>query len=241
MEYPLTTPQDATEQIAQWLRLCPVFQEWPDRRLWELAQASRAQHYPRHAQFARRHMQARDIYLVVSGSVEITSTNSQGDKFVLGLLRAGQITQLVRLMDELPFRFDGYAREDSTIVHIPAAVMEQILDAEPALWRSIARLTLRRFSLSTQAHQGQALGSLRCRVAAMLYNLASGYGELPLEAAQAELQITQVELAHMLGVSRQTVSQELGQLKQEGMVDSVGYRRIVLLDVPALLRIACEE
>jgi CRP/FNR family cyclic AMP-dependent transcriptional regulator len=241
MEYPLTTPQDPTEQIAQWLRLCPVFREWPDVRLWELAQASRVQRYPRHTQFAGRHVQGRKIYLVVSGSVEITATNARGEKFVLGLLRPGQITQLVRLLDELPLRYGGYAREDATVVHIPAAVMEQILDAEPVLWRCIARLTLRRFSMSTQAQQGQALGSLRCRVAATLFNLASGYGELPLEANDAELQITQAELADMLGVSRQTVSEELGRLKKEGMVASAGYRRLALRDVPALLRIACEE
>lgn len=241
MEYPLTTPQDATEQIAQWLRLCPVFQEWPDRRLWELAQASRAQHYPSHAQFARRHVQSRDIYLVVSGSVEITATNARGDKFVLGLLRAGQITQLLRLLEDVSLRFDGYAREDSTIVHIPAALMEQILDAEPVLWRCIARLTLRRFAVSTQAQHGQALGSLRCRIAATLVNLACGYGELPLEADQAELQVTQSELADMLGVSRQTVSEELGRLKKEGLVARAGYRKLALRDVPALLRIAGEE
>jgi hypothetical protein len=44
-----------------------------------------------------------------------------------------------------------------------------------------------------------------------------------------------------LGVSRRTVSEELGRLKKEGMVASASYRRLALRDVPALLRIACEE
>jgi CRP/FNR family cyclic AMP-dependent transcriptional regulator len=118
--------------------------------------------------------------------------------------------------------------------------MEQILDVEPVLWRRIAKLMLHRFYLSTEAQRGQALGSLRCRVAATLVNLANGYGDLPLDASHAELHVTQTELADMLGVSRQAISQELRQFKADGMMGSAGYRRLALLDVPALQRVAAE-
>lgn len=235
MEYPLADMQEFPEQRVQWLRRCPVFNDWPADRLRELARASRVQCHAR-----RTRLQGRDILLVVEGSLEITATNHEGDKHVLAVSEPGHVAQLVELLDGGVPRLYGYhAREDSTVLHIPSAAMERILDAEPMLWRGVARFVLRRYALGIEVRQSQVLGSLRRRLATALFNLASRYGDLAPDACNTDLHIAQAELADMLGVARQSVGRELRRLEKEGVLGArEGYRSIAVLDVPALLRIA---
>lgn len=233
MEYPLLDTQELMERRMQWLRRCPVFRDWPVDRLCELARASRVQRHSRHER-----LPGRDILLVVDGSLEITSINPEGDRHMLAVSGPGQVAQLVELLGEVPRLYGYYAREDTTVIHIPSTVMECILDAEPMLWRGVARFMLRRYALGIEVRQSQVLGSLRRRLAVALFNLASCYGELAPDACNTDLHITQAELADMLGVARQSAGRELRRLAKEGVLGSrKGYRCIVVLDVPALLRI----
>lgn len=59
-------------------------------------------------------------------------------------------------------------------------------------------------------------------------------------AANSEVSLSQASIATLLGVSRQSVNEALGELRERGMVET-GYRRIRILDSQALLAVAAEE
>jgi CRP-like cAMP-binding protein len=181
--------------------------------------------------------------MVASGSIDMEVTSAEGGKYTLAVLGPGQITRLLHLLGEVPQLFTAHAREDSQIIHIPTAAMRRVLDAEPILWRSVARFALQRFHLNVESQRDWALGSVRRRMVLVLINLAHRYGALSARGHpfDTELRITQADLASMLGVSRQTVAGELKRLRDEGVVGSrAGYRLVILHDMAALLRIAQE-
>ena len=231
--------QDAQQQIQQALRLCPLFADWPPARVAELAAASRLRRYPRRTLFDVRGSERKDVLVVASGSIEVVTTNASGDKYILAVLGPGQVTKLVLLLERVPMLFGCHAREDAEIVHVPGAVLRQVLDAEPMLWRGLALFMLRRYRRSVEILESQALGSVRRRLAVMLVMLAHRYGAGEAGTCDTELRMSQAELADMLGISRQTVSKELEGLKAEGLLGwSEGYRQISLRDIPGLLRVA---
>ncbi len=239
MDYPRHASQDFQQQIQQALRLCPLFADWPADRLAELAASSCLRRYPRRTLFDVRGSDRRDVLVVASGSIEVMTTNTGGDKYILAVLGPGQVTKLVVLLGRAPRLFGCHAREDAEIVHVPGAALRQVLDAEPMLWRSLALFMLRRYRRSVEVLESQALGSARRRLALVLIMLAHGYSAEETSACDTELRLSQTELADMLGVSRQTVSKELEGLKDEGLLGwSDGYRLISLQDIPGLLRIA---
>lgn len=244
MEYPSHAPRQAEEPpLVPLLRLCPVFADWPAARLQELAASARMRHYRRRAQLPGRGSRQQDILVIVSGAVDVETTSVEGGKYTLAVLGPGQITRLVYALGDVPLLFTVHAREDARLIHIPGAALRRVLDAEPILWRSVAQFALQRFHLSVESHRDWALGSVRRRMARVLINLAHRYGSRNSRASAGgtELRITQADLASMLGVSRQTVSAELGRLKAAGVLESgAGYRIVTLRDMPALLRIADE-
>lgn len=59
-------------------------------------------------------------------------------------------------------------------------------------------------------------------------------------ATSAEVSLSQASIATLLGVSRQSVNEALGELREKAIVET-GYRRIKVLDPDALLSVAAEE
>jgi len=228
--------------MARALRACRVFAGWPAHRLQELAALARMREYPGRTQVAPLPEGPQEVLVVVQGAIEVCAGNAAGDRFLLGALGPGQVTGLVHLQESMrKLVFTHHARKGSQVIHLCVTDLQRLLDAEPVLWRHIALFTLRRFQLQTDLLQTQAIGSTRRRMAVMLTLLAQHYGASDLDAGPVGLHVSQTDLAHMLGLSRQTVAKELARLRGEGVLASQdGYSQVLVQDLQALLRIADE-
>lgn len=212
--------------------------------------SARLERYGRRTQVLAHDRHRRELLVVVSGCLEISSMSSGGRKYVNALLGPGQVAPLVRLLEEVPLAYDYHAHEDSVIVHLPCDAVIAVLDAEPVLWRDVAKLGLQRQRLSIVLLQNQMLNSVHGRVAATLMSLVHFYGgqgqgtDSATSAAPEEgepvgplVRLSQTDLAAMLGLSRQTINKELGRLVEEGAID-MRYKRIRIVDAERLARIA---
>jgi CRP-like cAMP-binding protein len=199
--------------------------------------SARLVRYRRRTQVLAHDRHKRELLAVVSGCIEVSSMSPQGRKYVNALLGPGQVAPLVRLLEEVPLPYDYHAHEDSVIVHLPSDAVLAELDAEPALWRGVARLALQRQRQSIVLLQNQMLNTIRGRVAATLTSLIYFYGGQPEAATNLPVRLSQHDLAAMLGLSRQTINKELGRLVDEGVID-MRYKRIRIADPAQLARIA---
>lgn len=199
--------------------------------------SARLVRYRRRTQVLASDRRKRELLAVVSGCLEISNMNPQGRKYVNALLGPGQVAPLVRLLADVPLPYDYHAHEDSVIVHLPSDAVIALLDAEPVLWRDVAKLALQRQRLSVMLLQGQMLNSVRARVAATLTSVIRFYGMQVKAAASLPVRLSQNDLAAMLGLSRQTINKELGRLVAEGVID-MSYKRIRIVDPERLTLIA---
>lgn len=199
--------------------------------------SARLVRYRRRTQVLARDRHRRELLAVVSGCLEISSMSPQGRKYVNALLGPGQVAPLVRLLQDVPLPYDYHAHEDSVIVHLPSDAVIAVLDAEPVLWRDVAKLGLQRQRLSVVLLQHQMLNSVGGRVAATLMSLIHFYRGQAEDDSSPLLRLSQHDLAAMLGLSRQTINKELGRLVEEGVID-LSYKRIRIVDAERLRRIA---
>jgi len=222
------------------LRWSEVFSHWPQERLLELMAHARLKRYSRRTQVLTQSRHRRDLLAVVSGCIEISRSNAGGQKHVVALVGPGQVAPLIRLLEDVPLGYDYHAHEDSVIIHVAADAVLAVLDAEPVLWRDVARLALKRQRGSVMVLQALALGSLRCRVASILLSLSQSHGEREAQGLDLRLRVSQHDLAALLGLSRQTISKQLRALAEAGVIE-MRYKRILVLDRNALSRIASAD
>lgn len=224
-----SVPGTERELIDRTLRWNELFCHWPDEARGRLVNHARLRVYDRRTQVLAHDRQAREMLAVASGCLEVGCIDAEGRKYLHGLLGAGHIAAVVRLLDDEPLPYQYHAHEDSVIVHLACDVVLAVLAEYPQLWREVARMGLQRQRYSLQSLHERVLSTIPQRLVVTLVRLAEYYGVSESGGVALGVRLSQHDLAAMLGVSRQTINRELGVLIEQGILDA-SYNRIVIRD-----------
>lgn len=236
---PVARAADA-DLIGRALRLNELFSRWSQAQRDALQAAARLVRYRRRTHVMAEDRCQRDLLLVVAGCIEVSFSSEDGRKFLYGMVGPGQVVALVRLFQYDRVAFDYYAHEDSVLVHLPCDHVLSLLDADPLLWREVARLLTTRHHYAMVTLRAQSLGSTRRRVAAALLQMAEVPGQSELVGQTVQLRLSQNDLAAMLSMTRQTINKVVGEFMEAGLL-TMAYKRFTLLDKAALTRLADED
>jgi CRP-like cAMP-binding protein len=147
------------------------------------------------------------------------------------VVTAGDTVGELSIVDGGTRSADAETLEDTTVVFVPREVLLQLLRTEPSVAEHILRImaaTLRRL---TEATADLVFLDLPRRVAKVLL-------EHPRTAhGTVDLGLTQSDLAHRVGATRQSVNASLRTLERRGWI-TVDGQTIVINQVEALSRYA---
>lgn len=152
------------------------------------------------------------FWLIESGSISVGRFLQSGDFRGVALLGPGDSWGELALFAGRPRVVDAIARSDSELRHIRARPFESALNADPAAMRLLLGALSRQLQETLDVVAGIRRGSATARVAGTLANLAEG-GSLP-----ARIEISQQELAELLGLTRATVNTALRELEKQALV-----------------------
>jgi CRP/FNR family transcriptional regulator, cyclic AMP receptor protein len=228
---------DSFALICRALRASTLFAEWPLASIERLAKTARLEHHKKHTQVMSADRKRREVLVAVSGCVEVSRTSADGSRFVGMLMRAGDCSGLVRLLQEVRAPYDYVVLEDALMVHVPCDALIQVMDDEPILWRSVAFFALARQRDNAVSMQQRVLTDLSTQLAARIVELLAASVISGTGSAGQSLSLSQSKLGAMLGKSRQTINKELGKLSERGLI-AIDYGKIEVLDLPALEALA---
>jgi CRP-like cAMP-binding protein len=178
------------------------------------------------------------LFVIVSGEVKISLPSETGDEAILATLRPGDVFGELALLDGAPRSASASALSPTETVILPRERLRELIATETgvrdALLASIAG-ELRR--LTTHVEELHFL-DITGRLAARLVRLAQE-GGAPLADGSVRLRtnLTQADLAAMVGCTRQSVNKLLGQFTDDGLV-RLERDAIVLIDIDGLIATA---
>ena len=134
--------------------------------------------------------------------------------------------------------FDGRGHTASAVATEPCLLLAmwrrdfgELEETMPVLSRNLKQLLLSRLRFATVLNQALTERQVRTRAAYLLLALTDRYAP---DASQVEvsipLRLTQNEIADWIGASRQHTEKHLGQLRDEGVLQLLEGRRVVILD-----------
>jgi CRP-like cAMP-binding protein len=171
------------------------------------------------------------LYGLASGSLEVTFPLIADEPVFLHLAEVGFWIGDVAELAEVPRLVSLGASSRSRLLHIPSRSVHALLASRPDYWRAFYRLSSINFRITLGLY-GEALSlSVRARVCRLLLRMA--------ETPQT-LEITQDELARLVGVARGTLRRCLADLVTLGAIDTK-YRRLRVLDPVILARFRNEQ
>jgi CRP-like cAMP-binding protein len=175
------------------------------------------------------------LFVIVSGEVKISLPSDTGEEAILATLRPGEVFGELALLDGAPRSASATAIGPTETVVLPRDRFRELIATEAgvrdALLASIAG-ELRR--LTTHVEELHFL-DITGRLAARLVRLSHDGGTpLPDGSIRLRTNLTQGDLAAMVGCTRQSVNKLLGQFTDAGLL-RLEREGIVVTDLDGLV------
>ena len=177
------------------------------------------------------------LFLVLEGRLCVCSVTADGQEFIYAHIGRGEFFGFSEILQRTPSPIDAHVAQAATVAVFPAAALRAFLDHRPSLWRHIAGLAYDRLVQTMLLARDISLAPLQQRLARRLLWQALNAGSASTPLAPIEVQLSQTDLARMLGSGRSRVNEALKQLERSGMVQ-VGYRSVQITDMGALRGLA---
>lgn len=158
------------------------------------------------------------LYVVVNGSILVESFSFDGRMSLLGVIEAPHWFGEISMIDGQVRTHNAVANGHTTLWWVPRWVLEDSLEAEPALWRELAKLLSYKTRLVFQKLQGLSFSSARERVTHEIYLLSQRYGNVAESVKSPLIDLNQEQLAALCNLSRQKVNEILSDLQREGVI-----------------------
>jgi CRP-like cAMP-binding protein len=168
------------------------------------------------------------LFLVKSGSVRIYRPSAAGRSYEVKIVEAGTIFGEMPLLGQSMLGAHAEADEKTEIIFISSVDIEMIAAASPTIALNIVRQLGPRLVEAEKQHEQAAFQPVTSRIASLLVKLADHSNQV--------VGLTHQDMADMLGVYRETVTNALAELKQDRLI-KIGRKRIILLNPEGLQRL----
>jgi CRP-like cAMP-binding protein len=192
-----------------------------------LVAAGEQLHYARGEILQRQGQQETALNVVVDGQVKLVRQTPMGEALIYVGERGFWFGETAYLGD---FVIVGsvVARTPATIVRVGRAALDRLLSAQPALLRDLARLAVTRTAIVLAAFGQASSLNPQQRLLGQLTLLTRMRREERPDEDPVNLPLSQVDLAAILGVTRQTLHPLVKALEERGAIElRFGHVRIL--------------
>ncbi|MDQ1603801.1 MAG: family transcriptional regulator, cyclic receptor protein [Actinomycetota bacterium] len=175
------------------------------------------------------------LYVITAGKIKLGRTAPDGRENLLAILGRGEMFGELSLFDPGPRTAGASAVTDATLLELGHDDLEPWLTGRPEVATHLLAALARRLRRTNEAMADLIFSDVPGRVAKALLNLATRFGVQGEDGLHVTHDLTQEELAQLVGASRETVNKALADFAARGWL-RLEARAVVLLDVERLTR-----
>ena len=176
------------------------------------------------------------VYVILSGSVKVHAVRPGGPEVVLAVLGAGEVLGEMSAADSLGRSATVVTLEETDLLWMDRRTFRASVDSSTILARNLGEILSKRVRLANARLISLASLDVPGRVASELLSLAREYGQVTPEGVRIPMRLTQANLAALVGASRVSVNQALGQFRKRDLISIGKDGRVILRDEETLAR-----
>jgi CRP/FNR family transcriptional regulator len=173
--------------------------------------------------------------VVLDGKIKLTRAAADGRENLLSVIGPGEMFGELSLFDPRPRTSTASAVTDATVAALAHDALRPWLlerpDVSMHMLRALAKRVRREFDVTADLVFTDVPG----RVAKNLLDLAERFGEQDRDGLHVHHDLTQEELAQLVGASRETVNKALADFAARGWLQ-ISARSVLILDAERLRR-----
>ena len=175
------------------------------------------------------------LYVITSGKIKLGRSSLDGRENLLAVLGPGEMFGELSLFDPGPRTATATAVSDALLVGLGHDNLQEWLSGRPDVARQLLGALARRLRRTNEALADLVFSDVPGRVAKALLDLAARFGRQIDSGVLVAHELTQEELAQLVGASRETVNKALADFASRGWL-RLEPRSVVLMDVDRLAR-----
>lgn len=152
------------------------------------------------------------VFLIESGSIDISIGSRDGQRLTLNVLRPGDIFGELAMLDGGPRTADAVARVDSRAFGLDRRRFFSLFAGDLEAYEYVVQLLCKRLRWTSRYTEHSLLCSASVRLAGRLLMLGEG-------DAEGWIRVSQQELADMTGIVREYVNRLLGEWEDKEIVE----------------------
>ncbi|MEP6525777.1 MAG: Crp/Fnr family transcriptional regulator [Nocardioidaceae bacterium] len=217
------------------LREAPLFRELDDEAAAALRGSLTETRLRRGEVLFREGDSGDKLFIVTEGKVKLGRSSSDGRENLLAILGPGQMFGELSLFDPGPRSATVTAVTDCVMQSLSHDELLEWLTGRPAVARGLLAQLGSRLRKANDVVADLVFSDVPGRVAKALLDLASRFGRTADDGVHVHHDLTQEELAQLVGASRETVNKALADFASRGWL-RLEPRSVVILDAERLNR-----
>ncbi len=213
-----------------------LFEGLPRSELSRLLEHLHEMPFPTGANVLVAEQPGEAVYVILSGSVKVHALRPDGTEVVLAVLGAGEVLGEMSAADSLGRSASVVTLEETNLLWMDRRTFGLSGASSTIFYRNLTKVLSRRVRLANARLISLSSLDVPGRVASQLLSLAREYGQETPEGTRIPMRLTQADLAALVGASRVSVNQALGQFRKRGAISIAKDGRVSVHDEEALAR-----
>lgn len=200
----------------------PLFADLEEDQLDQIAQRVQRRTFAPGITLFHQDMPGTMLYMIESGSVRVVSIGRTGQELTLNVLGPGELFGELSLLD-------GQHRSATAITLAPTiawllsqASVKEFMQKFPPVNAAMIQVLVDRVRTTALRLEAMTFQDVLGRLAFELLNLAERSGRPSEKGLEITIPLTQVDLATMVGATRESVNKSVSILRSKGLVDVDG-------------------
>ena len=178
-----------------------------------------------------------NMMAVLSGTIRISVPAPDGKELLLAILQPGEVFGELAVLDGKERSADAVADSPCTLAILDRRDILSFLEQHPAVWLKLVTVLCERLRRADQQLAEVALLQLPARLAKTMLRITNNESRLRAVPGKPTIQLSQRELANMVGGTRERVNKVLAAWQRESIVQMSGGT-ITISNMPALENIS---
>ncbi len=211
-----------------------IFSTLQDEQLREIANMVVHRRYKKGQTIFFQGDVADKLYIVNKGKIKVFRYTKEGKEQILYILSDGDFIGDLSLLKKGKLEFNAEALEDTAICTLTKEDFDKILADNPGITLRILEVVHDRVVNLENLVQRLSTKDVESRVIGVLLSLVKDFGKETDGVVELELPLSREEIGNYSGLTRETVSRTLTSMQEEGLIELIGNKKILIRDMDYL-------
>jgi len=210
-------------------RKVPIFSNLNNEDLLEVVNMTGHNSYKKGENIFLEDDEAHTLYLINEGKIKLYKYTKDGKQQILHILSDGDFFGELNLFKGSKYSFNAEAIAPTKICTLTKEKMKEIILERPEIGIKILEVVGDRLSKVESLAQHLATNDIESRLAYLLIDMMESDGVKRNNGVEINMTISREDMSNYTGVARETISRKLKKFEEEGLIELVGTKKIIIL------------